>query len=187
MSLELQPKLLRGLLQGVDLNRWEACAPRASTFTRGYRNQSRSSRQMVGEREFREDLYYRLNIFPIACAAARRKADISKISAPFRAYYAELHGQNDRRDPLNTMQSLVRHTCQEKHSRAAKLRRPRRHPALPTGEFPFHCRRKKTEPMSAELPSSPLESQSTRGDPCRMPASQLETRRSSRRSNQDSD
>jgi formate hydrogenlyase transcriptional activator len=109
MSLELQPKLLRVLqereFEAVGSLRTTRVDVRVVTAT------NRDLRQMVGEREFREDLYYRLNIFPIALPPLReRKADIPELVRHFVQQYAD--SMDKTIDPISegTMQSLVRHS-----------------------------------------------------------------------------
>ncbi len=108
MSLELQPKLLRVLqereFEPVGSLRTTRVDVRVVTAT------NRDLRQLVGEREFREDLYYRLNIFPIALPPLReRKADIPELVRHFVQHYAD--SMDKTIDPISeeTMQSLVRH------------------------------------------------------------------------------
>jgi formate hydrogenlyase transcriptional activator len=108
MSLDLQPKLLRVLqereFEAVGSLRTTRVDVRVVTAT------NRDLRQMVGEREFREDLYYRLNIFPIALPPLReRKADIPELVRHFVRQYAD--SMDKTIDPISeeTMQSLVRH------------------------------------------------------------------------------
>src|SRR5580700_9221676 len=109
MSLELQPKLLRVLqereFEPVGSLRTTRVDVRVVTAT------NRDLRQMVGEREFREDLYYRLNIFPIALPPlGERKADIPELVRHFVQQYAD--SMDKTIDPISegTMQSLVRHS-----------------------------------------------------------------------------
>jgi formate hydrogenlyase transcriptional activator len=108
MSLDLQPKLLRVLqereFEPVGSLRTTHVDVRVVTAT------NRDLRQMVGAREFREDLYYRLNIFPIALPPLReRKADIPELVRHFVQHYAD--SMDKTIDPISeeTMQSLVRH------------------------------------------------------------------------------
>ena len=60
----------------------------------------------------RQDLYYRLNIFPIALPPLReRKGDIPQLVAALRSALLELHGHKTgiKTIPLEVMRALVRH------------------------------------------------------------------------------
>jgi len=108
MSLDLQPKLLR-VLQEREFE------PVGSTLTtrvdvRVVTATNRDIQQMVRDREFREDLYYRLNIFPIALPPLReRKADIPEFVRYFVQHYADSMDKTIDTIPEEIMRSLVRH------------------------------------------------------------------------------
>jgi formate hydrogenlyase transcriptional activator len=75
IPLELQPKLLRALQEG----QFERLgSPRTITVkARVIASTNRKLRDLVVRREFRDDLYYRLNVFPIQLPPLReRRADI---------------------------------------------------------------------------------------------------------------
>jgi formate hydrogenlyase transcriptional activator len=109
MSLELQPKLLRVLqeheFEPVGSTRTTRVDVRVVAAT------NRDLRHMVREREFREDLYYRLNIFPITLPPLReRKADIPELVSYFVRHFAASMDKSIERVPEETMRSLVRHS-----------------------------------------------------------------------------
>jgi formate hydrogenlyase transcriptional activator len=87
IPLELQPKLLR-VLEGQEFERL------GSTYTRradvrviAATNQDLS--RMVVEKQFRMDLYYRLNVFPVALPPLRRRVeDIPLLVAHFVNKYS---------------------------------------------------------------------------------------------------
>lgn len=108
MSRDLQPKLLRVLqereFEPVGSMRTTRVDVRVVTAT------NRDLRQMVRDREFREDLYYRLNIFPISLPPLReRKADIPEFVRYFVKHYADSMDKTIDAIPEETMRSLVRH------------------------------------------------------------------------------
>ncbi len=108
MSLDLQPKLLRVLqereFEPVGSTRTTRVDVRVVTAT------NRDLQQMVRDREFREDLYYRLNIFPISLPPLReRKGDIPEFVRYFVQHYADSMDKTIDTIPEETMRFLVRH------------------------------------------------------------------------------
>lgn len=108
MPLELQPKLLR-VLQEKEFE------PVGSTRTtrvdvRVVAATNRDLRQMVRDGGFREDLYYRLNVFPIYLPPLRdRKADIPEFVRYFVNEFAVSMDKTIHTISPETMQSVVRH------------------------------------------------------------------------------
>jgi formate hydrogenlyase transcriptional activator len=85
-------------------------------------------KEMARDREFREDLYYRLNVFPIYLPPLReRKADIPDLVEYFVQQFAASMDKSIESIPQETMRSLVRHHWPGKHSRTPKLHRAWRH------------------------------------------------------------
>src|SRR6267142_5443789 len=84
---ELQPKLLR-VLQEQEFERLGGTQT-LRVNVRVIAATSRNLPQMVAEREFRSDLYYRLNVFPIRLPALReRLEDIPLLVRHFTRRYA---------------------------------------------------------------------------------------------------
>jgi len=108
IPLELQPKLLR-VLQEREFERLGSTRT-LRVDTRLVAATSRDLAQMVENQEFRGDLYYRLNIFPILVPPLReRPEDIPLLVAHFTDKYARRMDKRISRIPEETMDALKRY------------------------------------------------------------------------------
>ena len=103
---ELQPKLLR-VLQEQEFERLGSTRT-IQVDTRLVAATNRNLEAMVNQRTFREDLYYRLNIFPIHIPPLReRPSDIPLLVDFFVEKYAKRMGKRIERIPPETMRALT--------------------------------------------------------------------------------
>ena len=108
IPLELQPKLLRVLqeqeFERLGSNRIQRVDVRLVAATNA------GLAQMVAEKRFRADLYYRLNIFPIDVPPLRdRRDDIPLLVRHFVDKYARRMGKAIDSIPNETMEALRRY------------------------------------------------------------------------------
>ena len=108
IPLELQPKLLR-VLQEQEFER-VGSTQTLRVNVRIVAATSRDLPQMVASRDFRPDLYYRLNVFPLRVPALRERAeDIPALVWHFTGLYAEKAGKCITEIPVATMNVLSRY------------------------------------------------------------------------------
>lgn len=105
MPLELQPKLLR-VLQEQEFERLGS-NKLIQTDVRLIAATNRDLKKMVADREFRSDLYYRLNVFPIHIPPLReRPEDIPLLVKAFTFKIARRMGRNIDSIPAETLRTL---------------------------------------------------------------------------------
>lgn len=106
MPIELQPKLLRALQEGEfeRLGGHETLKVNVRIIAASNRN----LQEQVVAKTFREDLYYRLNVFPIHCLPLReRKEDIPLLVHHFCRKFEQRIGRHIHTIAKNTMDRLI--------------------------------------------------------------------------------
>ena len=109
IPLELQPKLLR-VLQEQEFERLGSTRTQR-VDVRVLAATNANLAQMVAEKKFRRDLYYRLNVFPIDVPPLRdRRDDIPLLVHYFANKYARRMGKQIESIPNETMDALSRYS-----------------------------------------------------------------------------
>jgi formate hydrogenlyase transcriptional activator len=108
LPLELQPKLLR-VLQEQEFERLGG-SQTLRTDVRVVAATNGDLKAMVARRQFREDLYYRLNVFPILLPPLRqRREDIPMLVAHFARRFAAKSNRHLDEVPAGAMDALKRY------------------------------------------------------------------------------
>ena len=154
IPLELQAKLLRVLqeqeFERLGSNRTHKVDVRLIEATH------RDLAAMVKQGTFREDLYYRLKVFPINVPALRQRTeDIPKLVSHFTALYARRMDKRINEIPPETMDALVRYRWPgnvrelQNFIERAVILSPQSVLRAPISELePFHSHKESNMPMS---------------------------------------
>lgn len=106
LPLELQPKLLRAL-QEQQVERLGSGGRLTSVDVRVIAATNQDLEEMVQQRAFRADLFYRLNVFPIRVPPLRERADdIPLLISHFVRQFAERHGKKVEEVPDEVIATL---------------------------------------------------------------------------------
>jgi formate hydrogenlyase transcriptional activator len=109
IPLELQPKLLR-VLQEKEFERLGSTHTQRADV-RLVAATNRNLEQMVADKQFRSDLYYRLNIFPVNLPPLRERAeDVPALVRHFVGKYAREMNKKIETIPDDAMQAIARYS-----------------------------------------------------------------------------
>lgn len=108
LPIELQPKLLRAI-QEQEFERLGSTQP-TRVDVRIVAATNQNLEQMLADRQFRVDLYYRLNVFPIKLPALRERTDdIPLLVDHFLRTFADRHGKSIEHVPDEVMAAIVKY------------------------------------------------------------------------------
>src|ERR1700726_2068999 len=108
IPLELQPKLLR-VLQEREFERLGSTRTK-KVDVRIVAATHRDLEEMIVKKEFRSDLYYRLNVFPISIPPLReRPEDVPLLARHFAEQFAQRMNKAIDAIPFETMEALTRY------------------------------------------------------------------------------
>lgn len=106
LPLALQPKLLR-VLQEQEFERLGSCRTHRINV-RVVAATHRDLGEMVAGNEFRSDLYYRLNVFPVPIPPLReRRDDIAQLVRHFAEVFSRRMGKQIEQIPVTTMDAFA--------------------------------------------------------------------------------
>jgi DNA-binding NtrC family response regulator len=109
IPLELQPKLLR-VLQEQEFERLGSTRTQR-VDVRMVAATNRNLEQMVRDKQFREDLYFRLNVFPVRIPPLRERAgDIPLLARHYVEKYAQRMNKQIETISEEVMEALCRHS-----------------------------------------------------------------------------
>jgi len=109
IPFDLQPKLLRVLQEGEFERLGSTQTQRANVRLVAATNKDLA--KLVAQNQFRRDLYYRLNVFPIFVPPLRdRRRDIPLLVRHFVGIYAERLNKQIEGIPTEVMEALVAHS-----------------------------------------------------------------------------
>jgi transcriptional regulator with GAF, ATPase, and Fis domain len=106
MPLEIQAKLLR-VLQEQEFERLGATQTQRVNV-RVIAATNRDLKQMMADKQFRSDLYFRLNVFPIAIPPLRdRREDIADLVKAFVTHFSIRMNRRVEMVPIATLEALI--------------------------------------------------------------------------------